>query len=49
MIRTITMLAAESEGSPLGDMIRQNETLSGFLCIGAVVVGAIVLTRVFKR
>lgn len=47
MIRTLTTLAAE--GSPAGDFIRQNETLAGFVCIGAVIFGIWLLTRIGKK
>ncbi len=42
-------LAADGEGSPVGDMIRQNETLSGFICIGLVILVVIVLAGFTKK
>lgn len=36
MIRSIASLAAE--GSPAGDFIRQNDTASGFICMGLIVL-----------
>lgn len=46
----IRMLAiAAEEGSPVGDLIRQNETLAGFLCIAAVVLAVLALVRFSKR
>lgn len=41
MIRSLATLA--QEGSPVGDVIRQNETLSGSICIGLVLIVAVLL------
>lgn len=49
MIRTITVLAADGEGSPLGDLIRQNDTLTGFICIGLVVLVVVALLTRSKK
>lgn len=42
MIRNLAVLAAEGD-SPAGDLIRQNDTLAGALCIGFVIVVALLL------
>lgn len=44
MIRSLASLAAE--GSPLGDMIRENDTLAGFICMGLV---ALVIVGLLTR
>lgn len=43
----LASLAADGEGSPVGDVIRANDTAVGFLCMGAVVL--VVLVLAFAR
>lgn len=47
MIRTLSVLAAE--GSPAGDMIRENDTLVGAGCVVLVVVVILVLVNRGKK
>jgi hypothetical protein len=42
MIRSLA-----AEGSPVGDMIRENNTLAGFICMGLVVL--LILGLVFRK
>ncbi len=42
-------LAADGEGSPVGDAIRQNETLAGFVCIGVVLLAIVILSGFTKK
>lgn len=40
------LLNLAAEGSPVGDMIRENDTLAGFICMGLVALVVIgLLTR----
>ena len=41
------LLNLAAEGSPVGDMIRENDTLAGFICMGLVAL--VILGLVFRK